>query len=1226
MKRQSTVRFGYLVLALFLGLPAVVIGMPPGPGIDLPPIIERERTELGVDIITNPVRDARMQGIVNSPGDVRLLVSGTKQFRAVCIKFTDYNYTYSTTSFTSMLFGTWTSGSAKDYFSQVSYNMFTLAGGVSGWYTSTNNKAYYGYSNGSARAATLAKQAAQLADGSVNYATYDNDGDGYVDVFTCIHAGYGAEETGNGSDIWSHSWSFSSAGIGVYTTNDPRPGYPGQYIKIDNYVIDPERSSYSNNGTMVSIGVYCHEWGHALGLPDLYDTDGGGSGLGNWCLMAGGSWGTNGSSPWYPSHLSAWPKMELGWLNPKLVRYNKAYSVYRSEYNSQAYWMMPNQRTFKEWFLLENRQKVGFDVNMYTSGIALYHCDESVILGRRSSNRVNAGGTGWKYGVALEQADGLDQLYSGTNRGNSGDLYPGSTSNHTFNATSNPNSKTNYPLAGPLTTGVSASIPGPSGSPMTVTMTSGVSSSTTGGPDAASYRWIDNDAPSYLVPTYSWTDISTSGSLLGTGDDVRFLLALPFTFKFYGTNYTNVYVSSNGWLSFGADPGTSAPTNTSIPNAGAPNRAVFAYWDDLVVSTSNGGKIMYKAYGTSPNRYLIISWIDARVKGAPAYKNLYNTVTFQIRLYERTNDIRVQYKDCACSDPTRNWGRTASAGIENSAGTVGLQYLYNGSPNGNVLASERCVRYYTYRMLATVLSDDAMVSTSAYNAYKYNQPTNYWNVVGVRSSSDWDIYTYNIDFTTSRANSVRTSGVDFCVSDANHSPLDSMGVVVTRYSGTATAYVEFENASDLLTRGQTNGPYTWTAGDVVEVWDVYLPSGIGGTFKVDITSGTSDLGFALFKSNGATYYAGRSAAVASADAGGAGVDETFTYTSTSSDYYALVVWCNNANSCTYSITVPGPTRRQRAIVLSDDLWQSRSSDTVYKYGQTTVYWNAVGVRPADTTTDWDIYTYNIDFAAGRASSARVYGVDFCVSDANHSPLDSMGVWVHRYSGTGSGTVEFENAADALASGVNGPFTWSASDVVEVWDVFRNDSSYGTYRLDITSGSLDLGFGLFRSNGATYYAGRSAAVVSADAGGVGYDETFNYMAPATDWYGLVVWSNNANSGTFTLTVPTSDTSPSQGPPRSGVMAGTNGRPMSYGLSVRPSPFTRMASINYQMPVAGATSIKLYDITGKLVRVIASGNAEAGYYSRVLNSSGLARGIYVLKFESGGYAATRQLVVQ
>jgi hypothetical protein len=98
-------------------------------------------------------------------------------------------------------------GTAKDYYHEVSYNNFTLDGTAYGWYTSINNKAYYGYSNGDQRAAILAKEAAQAADAIVDFSQYDNDHDGEVDCFTCIHAGYGTEESGSGktADIVSHT-------------------------------------------------------------------------------------------------------------------------------------------------------------------------------------------------------------------------------------------------------------------------------------------------------------------------------------------------------------------------------------------------------------------------------------------------------------------------------------------------------------------------------------------------------------------------------------------------------------------------------------------------------------------------------------------------------------------------------------------------------------------------------------------------------------------------------------------------------------------------------------------------------------------------------------------------------------------------------------------------------------------------------------------------------------
>jgi M6 family metalloprotease-like protein len=321
-----------IIFTIILISSSTIYAMPPRPGIKLSAAEVETRAQLGIDIIKNPVRDIGKRGIYNTPGDVQPLVSGTKKFPVVCIKFPDYANTYGTANFDSMLFtDNWASGSAKKYYNDVSYSVFTLQGNVSSWYTSDNNKAYYGYSNGDARAAALAKEAATKADASIDYSLYDNDHDGYVDVFTCLHAGYGMEETSNGADIWSHSWSFSYAGIGVYTTYDPDP-VNGGYIKIDDYVIDPEQSNYTNHGSMVCIGVFCHEWGHALGLPDLYDTSPypytAGEGLGNWCIMAAGSWGGDGNSPWKPVQMCAWAKMDLGWLNPTAVRSRGLYSIH----------------------------------------------------------------------------------------------------------------------------------------------------------------------------------------------------------------------------------------------------------------------------------------------------------------------------------------------------------------------------------------------------------------------------------------------------------------------------------------------------------------------------------------------------------------------------------------------------------------------------------------------------------------------------------------------------------------------------------------------------------------------------------------------------------------------------------------------------------------------------------------------------------------------------------
>gem|GEM_PF-3258994 len=726
MKRHCLPVFIFCCILLMQGF-----AMPPRDNVVVSQSEYDDMARLGVNVIKTPVRLPGMRGVVNGPGSVRPLVAGTMRFPVVAIDFPDFGNTNSVAQFDSMLFGTWASGSAVDYYTQVSYGQFHMTGVTSGWYTSDSNRAYYGYSQGFEAAARLVKEAAQKSDASTDYSQYDNDGDGYVDAFTCIHAGTGYEESGDGGDIWSHSWSLSDAGVGSYTTNDPWPGHSGQYIKIDAYTTDPERSSYSNHGGMVSVGVFCHEWGHALGLPDLYDTDGGGEGLGTWSLMSSGSWGGNNSSPYYPAHFDAWCKMELGWLNPTAVRRPGQFTLGQVETNAKAYWLMSRNRTFMEYFLVENRHKTMFDTLLWNEGLCIYHIDDSVTLTRWADGEVNAGGSGWKYGVALEQADGNDDLYNGNNRGDAGDPWPGSSGHTQFDSTTTPDTRTNYPDS-PLYSGCWArDIPSASSS-MACSLAAGAVGVFTGGPDASGYSWIDSDTTG--GPAYGWNDIGGTGTLLGNGDDSRWSFSLPYNFNFYGTAYTTVWVCTNGWLSFGADPGTNNAANVDIPNTAAPNRAVFAFWDDLNVVAPDSGGVYYQNYGTSPNCSTVVMWKHARVKNS--MDPVQNQVSFQVVLYEGGR-VQVRYRDIWLSDTLHKWGRSASVGVENSAGTVGLQYLYNGSPTGNLLANERAIQFAqtsAHDVGATVITaptgtiDSNQSVTPACTLYNYGNQTESYRV------------------------------------------------------------------------------------------------------------------------------------------------------------------------------------------------------------------------------------------------------------------------------------------------------------------------------------------------------------------------------------------------------------------------------------------------------------------------------------------------------------------
>ncbi|MDF2145923.1 immune inhibitor A domain-containing protein [Knoellia sp. p5-6-4] len=154
------------------------------------------------------------------------------------------------------------------------------------------------------------------ADGDGNF----NESDGYIDHFQAIHAGEGEEAGGGtlGEDaIWSHRWYVNSTDIGKTGPGENRLGgarIGDADIWVGDYTTEPE-----NGG----LGVFAHEFGHDLGLPDLYDTSGGDNTTGFWTLMSGGSWLNWGkdSIGTTPGYMGPWEKLMLGWLDYQVVKH-----------------------------------------------------------------------------------------------------------------------------------------------------------------------------------------------------------------------------------------------------------------------------------------------------------------------------------------------------------------------------------------------------------------------------------------------------------------------------------------------------------------------------------------------------------------------------------------------------------------------------------------------------------------------------------------------------------------------------------------------------------------------------------------------------------------------------------------------------------------------------------------------------------------------------------------
>jgi M6 family metalloprotease-like protein len=316
-------------------------------------------------------------------------------------------------------------GSVKDYYLQVSFNALTVQSTIAGPVTLDHGFAYYGADSGGAgsdvRPREMVSEAlAKLEAQGFDFSALDGDADGWVDGLTIIHAGGGQEYGGNNANyIWSHKWQLTNSVT-----------YDG--VKMQTYHTEPARRGWDNNSSsqgITRIGVICHENGHFLGLPDLYDYGYDSKGVGTFCLMSGGSW--NGDDGTSPAHMSAWCRSELNWATPTVISGVGNYTLAQVETSGQIYKLRgPFPST--QYFLVENRQGTGFDSGLPGSqrGILIWHVDETVA---DNDNQAH-------YMVDLEEASGTQHLELNQNSGNDADYFRTGTMT-AFNATSTPNNK-----------------------------------------------------------------------------------------------------------------------------------------------------------------------------------------------------------------------------------------------------------------------------------------------------------------------------------------------------------------------------------------------------------------------------------------------------------------------------------------------------------------------------------------------------------------------------------------------------------------------------------------------------------------------------------------------------------------------------------------------------------------------------------------------------------------
>lgn len=312
-------------------------------------------------------------------------------------------------------------GSVHDYFYAQSYGKLDLEFDVIGPVTVSKNMASYGANDAQGNdidPAGMIKEACELAYAKekMDMSQYDWDGDGAVDQVYVIYAGYGEAAGGEANTIWPHEWDIQGGGYSLVLG--------GQRIRT--YACSSELNG--GYGTDISgIGTACHEFSHCMGIPDFYDTAGGGCfGMDAWDLMDYGSYGGDG---YEPTGYNTYEKWVSGWIEPTILTEPCYIKNMKPLSDAPEACVVFNEANKNEYYIFENRQLKGTDVALPNHGMLVIHVDYDQKVW--FDNEVNNTSNHQRFTVV--PAD--NKLTSETV---SGDTYPGTTKSTELTDTSKP--------------------------------------------------------------------------------------------------------------------------------------------------------------------------------------------------------------------------------------------------------------------------------------------------------------------------------------------------------------------------------------------------------------------------------------------------------------------------------------------------------------------------------------------------------------------------------------------------------------------------------------------------------------------------------------------------------------------------------------------------------------------------------------------------------------------
>ena len=347
-------------------------------------------------------------------------LTGSPKSLVILVNFSDNSFTINSPkeAFTKLLnqngySENGSTGSARDYFYDTSTGKFNPEFDVVGPYTLPQTIGYYGENDNDdmdKNPQQMIIDACRLADNDgVDFSQYDTDKDGYVDNIFVYYAGYNEAEGAPANTIWPHRWTLAN-----YNTK-----FDG--VVVFDYACSSElRSSRGSN--MCGIGTFCHEFGHVLGLPDYYPTDGGTHfTLSYWNIMDAGAYLNDGKTP--PTY-SAFDRFFLNWLAPTELKSSENFTLQPLTSSNNAYLISKdgnhnlkgNAPNPTEFFMLENRQNSGWDTYLPGHGLLVTHINYNQSDWENNTPNNVAG----KLDYEIIEADGI-----GSESTLSGDPFPG---------------------------------------------------------------------------------------------------------------------------------------------------------------------------------------------------------------------------------------------------------------------------------------------------------------------------------------------------------------------------------------------------------------------------------------------------------------------------------------------------------------------------------------------------------------------------------------------------------------------------------------------------------------------------------------------------------------------------------------------------------------------------------------------------------------------------------